>query len=275
MLFRPLQAIALVAAITFFLPAHAVDSCNRHGNANLNQNTRTTIPGSECGDEGYFSSWGTLMILWPNKAQSTYNIVRRYAPELGGIDPAGYPHLVNRVYLEQKWRDANGAAGFPLNLKSEAAFNSFVANLEGTGYGRRCVFDLNGCYNSSSILVTDSAIPSGKECPASFYAGNDCVTPPVTPPDEDSTTPPDCGPEPQAGPWGDFCRNPGAVDAFYRVLRAWQQCMGIPLSPTPSCEPEPPPDPIGVPDTPPTIFLHALVRCMEFRADSICATLSK
>ena len=47
---------------------------------------------------------------------------------------------------------------------------------------------------------------------------------------------PNCGPAPQAGPWGDFCRNPTAVNAFFNALHAWQQCMGIPLSPRLTCE---------------------------------------
>ena len=186
MLFRPLQAIALLAALPFFLPAHAVDSCNWHGNANLNQNTRTTIPGSECGDEGYFSGWGTLMMLWPNKAQNTYNIVRRYAPELDtngdgeadSKDRTGYPHLVNRIWLEQKWVDENGSAGFPLNLKSENLFNEFLTHLEGNGYGQRCVFDLNGCMDTSSNVQTDPAIPTDKECPVGFYGDKICASGP-------------------------------------------------------------------------------------------------
>ena len=178
---RPLalQATALVAAITFFLPAHAVDSCNQHG-GNLDQHTRTTIPGTECGDEGYFSGWGTLMMLWPHDDR---NIVRRHAPDIDtdgdgtadGKDPVGYPHLVNRIYLEQDWRDANGSAGFPLNLKSETSFDAFITHLEGKGYGRQCVFDVNGCVDSSSNVQTDPAIPAGEECPDSFYAGNVCA----------------------------------------------------------------------------------------------------
>ena len=47
---------------------------------------------------------------------------------------------------------------------------------------------------------------------------------------------PNCGPVPQAGPWGDFCRSPTAVDAFFNALHAWQQCMGIPLSPRLTCD---------------------------------------
>ena len=191
------------------------------------------------------------------------------------------------------------------------------------------MFDTLGCYNSSSVLELDDAIPSDKQCPTSFYANKICCegwdtgswtpsnacdgdtytqernvwktpvgcnvrTPPHKPDssqeatgtstseiceDDDFATPPeppeppDCGPAPQAGPWGDFCQNQPAYDAFYNVLHAWQQCMALPLSPKPSCEPEPPLDPIDVPDTPPTCTTWTYV-CSGEDASTICDTTS-
>ena len=76
-------------------------------------------------------------------------------------NPSGYPHLVNRIYLKPDWNIKNpGGSGFPLNLKTETSYNQFLTHLEGNDYGRRCVFDMLGCYNSSAILDTDDAIPN-------------------------------------------------------------------------------------------------------------------
>ena len=150
---------------------------------------------TNCDDEGHFEGYSTLMVLWPG---DTYNIVRRYAPEIDldgdgiadGKDNTGYPNLVHRIYLTSQWSSQNGSSGFPLNLKRESNFKQFVAHLENNGTGRQCIFDADGCNECIQYeldehgdetdvceiwdLITDQAVPMGKHCPASFYAGKEC-----------------------------------------------------------------------------------------------------
>ena len=193
-----IHALALILT-TLTLPTAVAQSfdhgsnCNQHGGtSNLDKKTRIT---TNCDDEGHFSGYSTLMVLWPG---DSYNIVRRYAPRIDldrngiadGKDNVGYPNLVHRIYLTPQWSSQNGANGFPLNLKRESDFNNFITHLENNGTGRQCIFDTDGCNecieyevdeegNETNIcktwnLVTDPAIPNGEHCPTSFYAGKKC-----------------------------------------------------------------------------------------------------
>ena len=193
-----IHALALILT-TLTLPTAVAQifdhgsNCNQHGGAgNLDKKTRIT---TNCDDEGHFSGYSTLMVLWPG---DTYNIVRRYAPEIDldgngtadGKDNIGYPNLVHRIYLTSQWSSQNGANGFPLNLKRESNFKQFIAHLENNGTGRQCIFDTDGCNECIQYeldehgeetnvcetweLVTDQAIPMGEHCPSSFYAGKVC-----------------------------------------------------------------------------------------------------
>ena len=137
---------------------------------------------SEYGDEGKFGGGDpgntNALILWPHDSPS---IVRRHRP--GG-------HSETAPKAVKLWSERGGSGGFPVNLKNEGGFCSFLNKIDSDPDLFACICDDTGAWATGTPFSCTPALTLTQCFPSSCFAG----TAPVTPPPGDSCTVSDWSP---------------------------------------------------------------------------------
>ncbi len=140
-----------------------------------------TLQTSEYGDEGKFGGGEpgntNALILWSGDSPS---IVRRHRPE-------GHSKTTSKAF--KLWSERS-AGGFPVNLKNEDGFCSFLSKIDSDPDLFACICDDGGAWDTGAPFSCTPALTLAQCSPSACLAG----TPPVIPPPGDTCTVTDWSP---------------------------------------------------------------------------------